>query len=395
MADLDAEKKLSAARTQLILSHPFLGTLVLRFKMAEADAEWCHSTATDAKTFFYNKNFIRDLSISQTQFMLAHEALHCALSHFVRKEGRKKNRWDVACDYAINPILKDEGLEAPRGILYEESYRGMSAEEIYPFIDDQSDDETIDQHIYDQPQEQGQNENPQQQDSGSCNQDKQDLAKQPPPLQQQERNDLAQQWQQYLAGAAQTARQAGKLSGGLARLVDHYLDSRLPWRQLLSQFMSASARDDYSYVRPSTRRGDPAIFPSLRSHQINLTVAIDTSNSIKEKELNEFLSEINTIKAQIKARVTLLACDSELAQDVPWVFEPWECLSLPPNIYGGGGTAFEPVFDWIAQQDMAPDLLVYFTDAQGSFPKQTPYYPVAWLVKGKARVPWGQRIQLN
>ena len=44
---------------------------------------------------------------------------------------------------------------------------------------------------------------------------------------------------------------------------------------------------------------------------------------------------------------------------------------------------------------MSPDLLVYFTDAEGEFPEQMPMYPVIWLVKGKAPVPWGQRIQLN
>jgi predicted metal-dependent peptidase len=39
--------------------------------------------------------------------------------------------------------------------------------------------------------------------------------------------------------------------------------------------------------------------------------------------------------------------------------------------------------------------LLYFTDAEGDFPLSEPHYPVLWLVKGKAPVPWGQRIQLN
>jgi predicted metal-dependent peptidase len=45
--------------------------------------------------------------------------------------------------------------------------------------------------------------------------------------------------------------------------------------------------------------------------------------------------------------------------------------------------------------DRRPDLLVYFTDALGEFPAREPVYPVLWLVKGKATVPWGQRVQLN
>jgi predicted metal-dependent peptidase len=53
------------------------------------------------------------------------------------------------------------------------------------------------------------------------------------------------------------------------------------------------------------------------------------------------------------------------------------------------------VFDWVGRQDRAPELLLYFTDAEGSFPDRTPDYPVVWLVKGREPVPWGQRIQLN
>jgi predicted metal-dependent peptidase len=68
---------------------------------------------------------------------------------------------------------------------------------------------------------------------------------------------------------------------------------------------------------------------------------------------------------------------------------------LPHTIRGGGGTRFTPVFDWIRQEECNPDLLVYFTDAQGEFPRQEPPFPVIWLVKGRAEVPWGQRIQLN
>jgi predicted metal-dependent peptidase len=62
---------------------------------------------------------------------------------------------------------------------------------------------------------------------------------------------------------------------------------------------------------------------------------------------------------------------------------------------GGGGTSFRPVFQWIDRAGLRPDLLVYFTDAEGQFPECEPPYPVIWLVKGRAKVPWGQRIQLN
>ncbi len=217
----------------------------------------------------------------------------------------------------------------------------------------------------------------------------------PPPLSQQEAEDLSTQWQQRLAGAAQQAQQAGKLSGIMKRLVEELLQPRLPWRTLLAHYMTGVARDDYSYTRPSSRRGDPAIFPSLKSHQINAVVALDVSGSVTDKELQDCLSEINAIKGQVRAAVTLLACDSAVVEGFPRRFEPWEEATLPQAMPGGGSTDFRPVFEWVYTQDQQPDILVYFTDAQGYFPKAPPNFPVIWLVKGKSPVPWGTRVQLN
>jgi predicted metal-dependent peptidase len=177
-------------------------------------------------------------------------------------------------------------------------------------------------------------------------------------------------------------------------MIDHLLQPQLPWRMLLARYMTAVARDDYSYVRPSRREGD-FILPTLRSHQLDLVVAVDTSGSIKNSEMEEFVGEVDALKAQVRARVTLLTCDAKLCEDAPWVFEPWDQLRWPQSLQGGGGTSFLPVFDWVGRADIRPDLLVYFTDAQGAFPPNEPHYPVIWLVKGRSKVPWGQRIQLN
>jgi predicted metal-dependent peptidase len=158
--------------------------------------------------------------------------------------------------------------------------------------------------------------------------------------------------------------------------------------------MTQVARDDYSFQRPS-RREAGYILPSLRSAHVELAVVLDTSGSISDDEMQQFLGEVNAIKGQMGARITLHACDERLAADGPWVYEPWEELRLPGALHGGGGTRFTPAFDWAETLDRRPDLMVYFTDAEGEFPKSEPSWPVLWLVKGKAKVPWGQRIQLN
>jgi len=177
-------------------------------------------------------------------------------------------------------------------------------------------------------------------------------------------------------------------------MVDRLLAPRVPWRMLLARYLVARARDDYTYMRPSRREGQ-AILPALRGHEMDLVVALDTSGSIDDEEIREFASEIDAIKGQVRARITLLACDWDLAPGAPWRFEPWERFEPPAEIRGGGGTRFKPVFDWVEREGLRPDLLVYFTDAQGEFPAREPPYPVLWLVKGGAEVPWGLRVQLN
>jgi predicted metal-dependent peptidase len=432
----EIEKKLAAARTWLILDKPFLGALVMRLPLKQADARWCPTTATDARAFYYNRAYIEALSFEQTKFVLAHEALHCALGHFARRGHRDKRRWDLATDLAINPLLVAEGLTPPPNALVLDQFKDMTAEEIYPYLDENTEEEPMDRHLYDEgappaeasgdgsgggrrdgpppPSEEGEGGGqggaesrggvarqtggqPERRvaggEGGSGAEETAPLP--PPPLGVAEREQLALAWQQRLAGAAQAARQAGKLGGSLARLIDHLLQPRLPWRMLLARYVSAAARDDYSFQRPSRRREGPAILPGLRSAHIDLVVALDTSGSISDAEMREFAAEIDAIKGQVGARIWLHACDNRLAEGGPWLFEPWEALTLPKTLVGGGGTSFRPVFEWVETLDRQPDLLVYFTDAEGEFPPREPPYPVLWLVKGKAPVPWGQRIQLN
>lgn len=424
------ETKLAAARTRLILDKPFLGALVLRLPLKAAGGNWCKTTATDARHFYYNPEYIEQLNPKQTQFMLAHEALHCALIHFARRGHRIKHRWDLACDFAINPLLIEDGLTPPPDSLWMDQYKGMTAEEIYPLIEDHEEMETLDQHLYDEEGESGEQDGgggslpPPKQKSEQKNEEGgaqlqmdenrlggQDTESQPgrgsvddpypgetpdapPPLTPDEKETLGVQWRQRTAGAAQQAIQAGKLGGALARMIEHHLQPQLPWRMVLSRYLSSLARDDFSYMRPSRREGD-AIYPSLRSAQIEVVIAVDTSGSVRREELNRFITEIDAIKGQIRARITLLPCDASLAKGAPWIYEPWEEFKLPENIQGGGGTDFRPVFEWVGKMDMQPQLLLYFTDGDGEFPLQPPDYAVIWLVKGRSKTPWGERVQLN
>jgi predicted metal-dependent peptidase len=87
--------------------------------------------ATDGVSLYFNPEFVERLSSAELIGTLAHEVMHPALQHHTRRGERDPKRWNMACDYAINPMLLDAGLSLPEEVLYEAHFRGMSAEEIY------------------------------------------------------------------------------------------------------------------------------------------------------------------------------------------------------------------------------------------------------------------------
>jgi predicted metal-dependent peptidase len=81
-------------------------------------------------------------------------------------------------------------------------------------------------------------------------------------------------------------------------------------------------------------------------------------------------------------------CDEAVAGTE--TYEPGDAIRLTPH--GGGGTAFRPVFDWIAGSDIQPVCAVYLTDLYGSEFGPAPEYPVLWVSTGADAAPFGEVI---
>ena len=388
--------RLSAARTRLILDRPFLGALILYLPLHARSR--CRSLATDGRTLCFNPAFVLSLTFSETQFMLAHGALHCALGHFVRRAGRLRARWDMACDYATNGLLIDDGMKAPPEAAWNPAFRGLSAEEIYPLLPDEEGRATVDEHWFGMGRGEGLTLH-----TADCPESGQERLEAHrdgfdeagvQSLSAGEALALAETWRDRMAASALEAARAGRLAGHWGALTDAAIEPRLPWRALLERFLMRVARDDYSFARRSRREGE-ALLPGMESGEANLVVAIDTSGSIRREALEEFIEEVDALKGQVRANIALLLCDAALAPDLPIRFFPWEPITLPYGVPGGGGTRFTPVFEWVESEPARPDALLYFTDAEGEFPERAPDYPVMWLVTGNAPVPFGERVQFN
>src|SRR5580704_13645753 len=131
--------RIQKARTTLILDHPFFGTLL--FRLGARPSRAVATMATDGISMFYNPEFVETLNAAELIGVLAHEVMHPALQHHTRRGDRNQVRWNMACDYAINPILLDAGLTLPKDVLIDDRFRGMSAERIYNLIEEEKNQE--------------------------------------------------------------------------------------------------------------------------------------------------------------------------------------------------------------------------------------------------------------
>jgi predicted metal-dependent peptidase len=130
---LSSVVRIQKARATLLLDHPFFGTLL--FRLGARSRTSIETMATDGVSLFFNPKFVETLSTAELIGTLAHETMHPALQHHTRRGSRNPKRWNMACDYAINPLLVEAGLTLPKDVLLDHRFRGMSAERIYNLLE--------------------------------------------------------------------------------------------------------------------------------------------------------------------------------------------------------------------------------------------------------------------
>ena len=120
-----------------------------------------------------------------------------------------------------------------------------------------------------------------------------------------------------------------------------------------------------------------------------VVVAVDTSGSIDDATLAAFAAEITAILDEAAPEaIHVIYCDDAIAGTE--TYQAGDVIDLTPR--GGGGTAFRPVFDWIARSDVQPVCAIYLTDLDGDDFGPPPDYPVLWVSTEKTRAPFGEVI---
>ena len=106
----DLAKRLSTMRSRMSMTAHFFSAMLMQLKVVwvpAASAE-IDTMATDGKHLFINPAFFSTLTDKQLLAVLIHEVLHVTDRHHLRVGNRDGQRWNVAADYAINPIVVEQ-----------------------------------------------------------------------------------------------------------------------------------------------------------------------------------------------------------------------------------------------------------------------------------------------
>jgi len=335
---LDKAKFVFIGNTSLTFITHLLYTLKL---------EWTDkvpAAAVDGINVFINENFWMNLSEAERVGLLWHEVWHVAYDHLSRGDiFPDHTRFNKAADYAININAAKDGITLPAGGLLDSKYANQSTEEIYYQLPPTPEDDKFDGDI---------------------------ISTNDPKVQAKvEKNIVA------AAVAAKQAEAWSNVPSEIKVKVTKLLSPKLPWNVLLHRYVNGFANDDYSYRRPNRKYQPELYLPTLFNESLkNVSVAVDTSGSVSQKDFDAILSELKGLQLQMEPEVLkVLGFDTRIHTEVT-INSATPVESLEFN--GRGGTNLEEVFEWAEKEK--PTIMIIFSDMHVRIPAK-PSFPVMWL----------------
>ena len=370
--DLAARERLLEARVRMLMKYPFWGKLALRMRLINAD-NWVPTAATNGRDFFYNTDFILGLkNAEEAIFLFAHETLHCVYDHIPRTNGRHAALSNIAQDMVINADLihgrvgeKISGSD----LCYQPKYYGWNFEAVYDDLmkdakfvkmsDEELNGMTLDDHI-----------NPGQPTSGDGQGDVFEdengnlRSKSRPAPSEEEKEKAKQDMRDAMIESANSTSNAGDLPLGIGRIIRDIKSPVMDWRDLIDVAVPSLYKDDYSYTRLNKKYASQGfVFPGLsEAEKIDVAVAIDTSGSISDVQLQEMFSEVvGIMEMYADYIIRVWQFDTETYGYAEFTPENKEEIT-EYKIKGGGGTDFMANWKFMRKNEIEPELLIMFTD---------------------------------
>lgn len=365
-------EQLAKASKELMLTEPFYGMFLIML-----NKQWSTKVPTASVgriginyNLLINEAFWQNISAKQHIGLLKHELLHIAFFHLTDFEHLSdKMIANVAMDLEINQLIKDEvlppggmkldlfpelDLEPKKGTFYyyEKLLKGkkkgncpnlnkmVAADALGKLVVEIGDGEV------NMP------------DHSSWG-DFQDLP--------EATQKLIKAQTEYILKevAEQTRKSRGLIPGELAGILEA-LDKTEPpkfdWKGYMRRFTGGSQK---IYTKKTKRKfnkryeDNPGMKIKPKRHVL---VAVDTSGSVNNGELQEFFHEIHHMHKS-GSEVTVVQCDAAISDITPYK------RNMEIKVHGRGGTSFQPVIDYYNENQNKYTCLVYFTDGECSAPE--------------------------
>lgn len=431
----EARTALSRARSALLLREPFFGWLAMRLHL-QAD-ESCTQLWTDGKTLGFHPAFAATLPLDRLLGALAHEVLHLACGHHIRRGGRDAALWNEACDVVVNALLLDAGFRLPEGFVQRPSLAGLSADAVYAvlqqergsagntFAGDAQPGSAVSARSEERettagsgrtrpregPPQKKQSEDAPDDGTGRQSASRTQGRREPVPVFSGEVRDAPalhratdpgveadprHEMERDVREALRRARHAGRIPAGFARLWRRECAGQTDWAALLRRFVAQCAENDFTWCTPNRRFLHTGCYlPGRRDVRIPcLAVALDCSGSVDTAALSAFMRELEQALLPYDAEAVILCHDCRV-QSVMRGQGRAILHRIQPQ--GGGGTDYRPVGRWLEEHGLRPACLIWFTDMECDLFPPEPPCPTLWLVWGgnDRQPPFGQRVSLT
>ena len=383
MTKLSAEQRVQKAHVAL-MNDPKYCLYSGIFMLGKTEVSDDIPTAcTDGRNTIYGRKFVDKLKESDLKGLILHENLHKAFrhttvwKHLYKKDARLAN---MACDFVINLMIHDsdpQGIQVtlPEGGCLDEKYRGMDAGTVFKLLQQEQEQQGGSGGKGD-----GSGDSQSQGGQGFDEHDWEGADE----MSEDEKQQLARDVDQALR---QGALLAGKMAGNVPREISEAMEAKVDWREVLRDFVNSICqdKDNSTWRRPNRRWVDQNVYmPSSIGEAVGrIVVGIDTSGSIGQAEIGQFLGELLSICNHVQPEaIDLLYWDTSVAGHEVYNRGDFESLMSSTKPAGGGGTDPACVPKYIADKKLEPECVIMLTDGYvGSWGNWK--HPVFWGITSR------------
>jgi predicted metal-dependent peptidase len=377
---MELETQIVKTRVKMLKNSPFFGTLLLHTQWREEES--ISTAATDGQVLLLNREFMESLSAAHFQSVLLHEMLHMALSHVERMKDKFEidpQTSNIAADIVVNGIIQDNGLSLPEEAVTDNDLKHLSVREIYSIL------------------KQKQEEDPDYLKNKYGYSDANECLK--PGKKESGGSSSSTNWNDVINKAKTIAsmKKAGARGAGIRRIFKELFEPRVNWRDALYRYITAAKTDFEGFDRRFVSNG--LYLDDLGGGKINIVAFIDTSASVDEELLGEFVKELRfAVNALPQISGKLYYFDTKL-----YYQGEIEEINDVPQVQGGGGTSFKPIMaklDKLVEEDSTSSVLgLILTDGFASMHLDEPNCSMMWCISpggiNDEEVPFGEVIRIE